>query len=119
MSNTLKLSKAGQLFSDIPANAGQLLDADIAPSGCGTTYRVTVSLPRRAILTLRIKDIEVGSGTIGIKRHAMLNGGTPLDAGVLYTFTFGVRKEFSYNLLTDIITAVDYLTVEEITGAVT
>ena len=70
------------------------------------------------MLTLRITDIEATSATLNQQKFATLNGGSVLNAGVLYTFVFGVRKEYSYNLMVDTMAIADYVVIEEITGAV-
>ncbi len=104
-----------------PGANTNILATSVKVSGHASAIRVTVCLATASVFNLRITD-GTDAFTIG------LNASAALQAGDLYTFTFGARRyksqpytdgttaEFSYNFQVKTDGVINLLFVDEIIG---
>ena len=116
MSDRILKAKAYALAA--PGANTNMLSTDVAIETAGSAaLRVTVSLTTSSVFNLRVTD---GTTAYDIG----LNGSVALNAGDLYTFTFGALKSNSagvalaYNFRVETDSVIRFLCVEEITGGV-
>lgn len=102
-----------------PGANTNILSTAIKVSESAVALRVTVSLTTASVFNLHVTD-GTTAYVIG------LNASTALQAGDLYTFTFGARRyssqsnttELSYNFQVETDSVIRMLFVEEVSGPV-
>lgn len=95
-----------------PGANTNILAANATPETPGSSaFRVTVALAVASVFNVRVTD-GTDAFTWG------LNESVALNAGDLYTFTFGVQKGLSYNFQVETDGIIQFLLCEEITGGV-
>lgn len=102
-----------------PGANTNILSSSLTPGPNASAYRVTVCLATASVFNVRVTN-GTTAFTMGLNASAALN------AGDLYTFTFGVRKNstqtgttaLSYNFQVETDGVINYLLVDEILGPV-
>lgn len=102
--------KRGLLY-DMPVSDGANVFSDNlthSVKGVSTAFRITVAVSGTdSTLIVRLD----GSQT---DYNLVLNNGTALTAGNLYTFTLGVEASLGYNIRVGTATTLAYLLIEEV-----
>lgn len=104
-----------EVFDDQFASAAAINTTAITcrdTSHPSTALRITIGLSGTNS-TVGVK-VAAASGTPATTYTLLLNGGTALGAGELYTFTLGVSSTYTYQIILTTGSTVAYCLVEEI-----
>lgn len=94
-----------------PGANTNILAEGVVPSRHDGVMRVTVQVATGSVLNVMVTQ---GATT----KACGLNGNVALTAGCLYTFSFAVRANRTYNFQVETNVALDVLDVEEVWGSV-
>lgn len=97
------------LRTTVAGSGGYWSSARITPKKV-CAYRVTVQVASGS--TLKV-IADVSADETANEEVMLLNGGTALTAGAVYTFTFGARPGLYYDFRLGSDVAIDYLQVDE------
>lgn len=94
-----------------PGANTNILSTALTPIRNDSVFRITVCLATASVLNTTVTSSGT-TKTIG------LNASSALQAGDMYTFSFGVRSTYTYNFQVETDGVINLLLVEEVVGGV-
>lgn len=109
----LAIRSLGTVFNQAAPGA----NTNIFATALSTSYTTSTIRATVVLATASVLNVTITSGATTFT--CGLNGSTALNAGDMYTFTFGARDDYTYNLRIETDGVINLLLVDELSGAVT